>query len=222
MQHRHMERIDDVLEMLQPVARNDRRPAAADRGIVGLDEFALVHRLQAIVARQHRLLLRRSHVGEDQAVVLFQRIPGLAHLVPEAAAVRLARLLQAMAGRVELPAVVAAADAVVLDLAIIERGAAMTAARMQQPRPALAVAKQDEVFAERAHLARRIAGIGGKSDRVPVAAQQLAHRLAASDLDQLGAVARRFHLIGGVEVNACGGRAPMTSLPICWSASPVA
>jgi len=33
-QHRHVVGVDYVLEVLQPVAGNDGRPAAADRGVV--------------------------------------------------------------------------------------------------------------------------------------------------------------------------------------------
>ena len=160
VQHRHVVGVDHVLEMLQPVAGDDGRAAAADRGVVGLDELAVVHLLQAFVARQHRLFLGRSHIGEDQPVAFLDRIPGLAHLVLELAAVGLAGLLQAMALGVELPAVIAAADAVFLDLAVIERGAAVAAARMQQAGAAVPVAEQDQVLAERADFAGDIGGVG--------------------------------------------------------------
>ena len=144
--------IDHVLEMLQPVAGNDGRSAAADRGVVGLDELAVVHFFQRFVARQHRLFLGRSHIGEDQPVAFLDRVPGLAHLVLELAAVGLAGLFEAMAFGVEFPAVVAAADAVLLDLAVIERGAAVAAARMQQADAAMPVAEQDQILAERANF----------------------------------------------------------------------
>nr|WP_229191419.1 hypothetical protein [Bradyrhizobium brasilense] len=122
--------VGDVLEMLQPVAGDHGRAAAADRGIVGLDELAVVHVFQALVARQHRPFLGRPHIGEDQAVAFLHRIPGLAHLVLEQAAVGLAGLFEAAALGVEFPAVIAAADTVFLDLAVIELGAAVAAARM--------------------------------------------------------------------------------------------
>ena len=105
-----------------------------------------------------------------------------------------------MALGVELPAVIAAADAVVLDLAVIERGAAMAAAGMEQAQPAVAVAKQDQILAERAELAGNVGGVGRKADRVPVAPQQFAHRRAAADLGQLGAGGGRLHGIGGAEI----------------------
>src|SRR6185312_270265 len=96
--------VDDVLKMLQPVAGNDIGPAAADRRIIGLDELAIVHVFQAFVARQGRLLLGRSEIGEDQAVAFLHGVPGLAHLVLEQAALGLAGLFEAMALGVELPA----------------------------------------------------------------------------------------------------------------------
>ena len=129
--------------MLQPVAGNDRRAAAADRGIVGLDELAGVHVLEAFVARQHRLFLGRAQIGEDQAVALLDRIPGLAHLVAMRAAVGLAGLLEAMALDVEQPAVIAAADAALLDLAVVERGAAM--AQRGCTRPGSAVPSRNRI-----------------------------------------------------------------------------
>src|ERR1700704_5709182 len=90
-------------------------------------------------------------IGEDQSIAFGNRVPGLAHLVPELAAIGFAGLFKAAAFGIELPAVIAAADAVLLDLAIIERGAAMAAAGVQQPDAAVLVAKQDQVLAERTH-----------------------------------------------------------------------
>jgi hypothetical protein len=74
-----------------------------------------------------------------------------------------------MAFGVELPAVVAAADAVFLDLAVVERRAAVAAAGVQQADPAVFVAKQDQVFTQRAHFSGDIGGVGGERDRMPVA-----------------------------------------------------
>ncbi|MGY4419174.1 hypothetical protein ACVWY2_001599 [Bradyrhizobium sp. JR6.1] len=196
----HMIGVGDVLEMLQPVAGDHGGPAAADRGIIGLDEFAVVHILQALVARQHRLLICRAHIGEDQAVAFLHRIPGLAHLALEQAAFGLAGLFEAAALGVELPAVIAATDAVFLDLAVIECGAAMAAARMQEAHPAMPVAEQDQVFAECTDFSGDIGGVADEADRVPVAAQQLAHRCAADDRGELGPGGGRFHRIGRAEI----------------------
>jgi hypothetical protein len=200
VQHRDVVGVDHILEMLQPVAGNDRRAAAADRGVVGLDELALVHPLQAVIARQHRLFLGGAEIGEDQPIPLPNGIPGLAHLVLEQSALGLAGLLQAMALGVEFPAVIAAADAVILDLAVIERGAAMAAAGVQQADTAALVAKQDEIFAEDANFPGDIGGIGDQSDRVPIAAEQFAHRRAAPDRSQFGPRRGRSQGIAGSEI----------------------
>ena len=45
MQHRYVKRIDDVFVMLEPIARDDGGTSAADRGVVGFDEFAFAHDL---------------------------------------------------------------------------------------------------------------------------------------------------------------------------------
>ena len=101
---------------------------------------------------------------------------------------------------VELPAVIAAADAVLLDLAIIERGAAVAAAGVQQADAAVLVAEQHQVLAQRANLLRRVGGVADEPDRMPVAAEQFAHRRAAHDRGELGARVRRLHRIGGAEI----------------------
>ena len=46
----------------------------------------------------------------------------------------------------------------------------MAAARMEQAQPAVAVAEQDQILAERADFAGNVGGIGRQTDRVPVAA----------------------------------------------------
>src|SRR5712671_975792 len=143
------------------------------------------------------LFLGWTHIGEDQPIAFGNRVPGLAHLVPELAAIGFAGLLKATALSIELPAVIAAADAVLLDLAIIERGAAVAAAGVQQADTAMPVAEQDEVFAERANFSGDVGGVGHKTDRVPVTPEQFPHRRAAPDLGQFGPRGGRLYGIGG-------------------------
>ena len=81
-----MERVDDVLVMLQPVAGCDGATTAADAGVVHVDELSGVELLQRVVARQHGLAVGRPQVGKDEAVALLHGVPGLAHLVAELAA----------------------------------------------------------------------------------------------------------------------------------------
>ena len=187
-----MKRIDHVLPVLQPVARHDLRAAAADRAVVGLDEFAGPEFLEAVVARQQRLLLRRAQIGEYQAVALLDRIPGLAHLV----AARPAALARRAARGSGLPRRTASRDSSSGCRAPRPcrsrawcRGA-RSADRRGPARPC-AVAKQDQVFAEHAHRRGRVAGVRREADRMPVAAQQFAHRRAGADLGELGVVGRR-------------------------------
>ena len=97
---------------------------------------------------QKRLFVWRPHIGPHQAIALLQGIPGLNDAIAAASTVGFAGLLEAAAFHVEQPAVIAAADAVLLDPAVVERGAAMGAARMQQARAALAIAEDDEVLAK--------------------------------------------------------------------------
>ena len=169
--------------------------------VVGFDHLARLELFQALVARQHRLFLRRPHIGEDQSVELLHGVPGLAHAIALEAAFGLARLLEAMALGIEQPAVVAAANAAVLDAAVIERRAAVAAVRLHQPRPPAPVTEQDEVLAQHADGFRRRAGIGDEADRVPITPQQFAHRLAASDLGQGDVVARKLARIAGAGVD---------------------
>src|SRR5476649_1455668 len=96
---------------------------------------------------------------------------------------------------------IAAANAALLDLAEVERRAAMAAARFHQPRPAGLVAEQHEILAQYAHLARRVRGVRAESDRMPIAAHQLAHRRATPDLGQRDDVAGRSAGVSG----ACVG-----------------
>jgi hypothetical protein len=140
-ENRHVSGATTFFEMLQPVAGDDGGTASAKRGVVGLDELPVIHPLQAIVRRQHRSFLGRSQIGENQSVAFLNRVPGLAHLVLERAAVRLTGLFEATALGVELPAVIAAADAVLLDLAIVRGWSAVAATRVQQARAATAVAE---------------------------------------------------------------------------------
>ena len=70
----------------------------------------------------------------------------------------IARLLEAPPLDVEEPAVIAAADAFRLHLAVVQRRAAMAAARMDEARPPSTVAKQDQVLAEDPDRLRPIEG----------------------------------------------------------------
>ena len=72
----------------------------------------------------------------------------------------------------------------------------------QQAGIAALVAKQDQVFAEHAQLARHVAGVGGQADRMPVAAQQLAHGRARAHLCEVLAAAGRRAAVGRAGVRS--------------------
>ncbi len=177
MQHLDVEGVHDVVVHVQPgIGHHLRAVGVAVRahGVVrGEVALALLQRLQVVVARQHRHPVRRAHIGPDQAVALLHRIPGLARRFPVQAAVGLAGLLQAHALHAELPAMVAAADAVRLDVAIEERGAAVHAARIEQARPPRAVAEDQQVFAQYPDLLRPRGDVAGRQHRLPEAAHVL-------------------------------------------------
>src|SRR6516164_4593241 len=103
----------------------------------------------------------------------------------ESPASRFARLFEAMSLRVEQPAVVAAANAALLNFAVVERRPAMAASAVQQTRSTPTVAKQYQILAERAYASRRIGGVLGQCNRVPVPAQELSHRRTAPDPNQI-------------------------------------
>src|SRR5262249_35579621 len=98
MQDVDMERIRAVFPILQPVPRHDLYAVvAADAETRVRCENLLVGReaLQCVPARQHRLLLRQAHIGEDEPVELLHRIPGLSDAVLSYSAIRLAGLVEA-------------------------------------------------------------------------------------------------------------------------------
>ena len=99
----------------------------------------------------------------------------------------LGRGVQAVAVPVIFPAVVEAAQPVFLDAAVVEARPAMAAVLGDQPRLARRVAKEHQILAQDAYrlCAERVfRQLGGRRDRLPVTAHQLAHGGARSDLGQ--------------------------------------
>ena len=166
-------RIDGVLLALKPVARH-----------VGEHDLAkAVAPGERLPHRQFRRR-QRAQIGEQQAGAFLDRIGlGLA------AGLRrfrtggvLVGLFEAAAGLVHQPAVIAAADAGLLDPAIGHVGAAVRTVAVDQAVPAAAVAVEHEVLAHQADGLDRVGiELAGAGDRLPVAAQQFAHRRAGSD-----------------------------------------
>src|SRR5690242_17334210 len=97
----------------------------------------------------------------------------------------LAGHFETLASGVVEPAVIAAADAALLDLAPFERRPAMRAMRFERADAPSLVAKDDDLLAEELFLARQILQLLGETDRLPIAAQEFAHRAARLDAGQL-------------------------------------
>ena len=195
VQDEHVVRVHGVLVGLEPVAGG--LGGAAEGEVVDDHDLLVVAQvLEDVVAGEYRLAVGRAHVGEDQAVVLLHRVPGLPVVGPVAAPVGLAGLVQAGAVGGEQPAVVGAADPVVLDPAVVEGGAPVAAAGLDEAGPAAAVAEQDQVLAEDPDLAGQAGRLGAEGDRMPVAPEQLPRGGARGGLDQVGIPASRRPAVG--------------------------
>src|SRR5205823_14566600 len=68
----------------------------------------------------------------------------------------------------------------------------MRAMRIERADPALLVAKDDDLLAEQLLLPRQVLQLLGQTDRLPITAQEFAHRAARLDAGQL--VIRRWDL----------------------------
>ena len=163
--------VDAHLEGLQPVAM--------PQALVG--EGVGARGLEAVEAREGRLRSRLAEPGEQNAAALHHRVLALAHALVQAAAQGFGRGVQASARGIELPAVEGAAQAIALEAAVGQIGAAVRAVAVQQSPAAGVVAEQHHVLPHHAHGLQRTLGharVGGgvelvdQGHRLPVAAQQ--------------------------------------------------
>ena len=166
VQEHRMRRVHHVLLHLEPVA------GIGD--VVG--HQPVVRHGQRVVGREFGPLVRRAHIGEDQPVMLLDRVGAVIEPVLERARRRLARRLQNPPVGREQPAVIAAAQALGLDDAVFERGAAVAAVKIEQPPIPAARPKQHEVLAEHAHPERQLADLGGDRDGLPEGAGDIRRR----------------------------------------------
>ena len=169
-----MNRIDGVLLALEPVA-----------GHFGEHDLAkAVFEGEGLPHRQFWRRLR-AHIGPQEACELAHRVGGGGAAL---AAFRfgvgdvLVGLLQALPALIELPTVIEAADALLLDRAAGQIGAAVRAMARDEPETAAEVFVERQVLAEEPHrLDRVVVELAGAGDRHPVAPQQIAHRRARPD-----------------------------------------
>ena len=108
-----------------------------------------------LIFGQRRLLLRRSHIGPQHPAALHQRIGFELDLLAEAAFDRLRRHFDALAGMVVFPAVIGAAQPVLLVAAEPERDAAMRAEFVDQAVASLGVAEGEQPLGQELHPHRR-------------------------------------------------------------------
>ena len=106
------------------------------------------------------------------------------HLRAKAALGRLGRHLDDVAFNVHLPAVIEAAQAVLLVAAVRQRCAAMRAMQIERAQAPGRIAKHDEVFAEQANAQRRAVRLFhflGEARGQPIATHHPPHRRIAFD-----------------------------------------
>ena len=144
---------------------------------------------------QGRCLGAGAHIDPDEAGALDGAIGLGLHLVLEVLLWRHARHVDALARRVELPAVIEAADTAFLVAAEEQRGAAVRAAMIHHANAATAVAEGDQLLAQQHEPHRRSVALElrGLQRRHPVFAHQRAHRRTGPDPGELGAFARGRH-----------------------------
>ena len=114
--------VHDVLVDLQPVARMEgghRHELVVFGPVVGVE------------IRKGWLFLGRTHVGENEAISLLRRIGAVVNRLVDLAVPGLGRHLEDRAIDVVDPAVITAADALLLDDAVFERRTAVAAMTLQ-------------------------------------------------------------------------------------------
>src|SRR5579875_599725 len=173
-----MRGVEPAFERLQPVAiLEGLRDVAMRRGYARPFEIG-----------RAGLMLLGSHIGPDDAAALDRRIGFDLDAVLHRAGRRLARQIDTSARRIELPAVIDAAQAAFLVAAEEQRRAPMRAISIDEADRAVAVAEGDEVLAQKPYADRRAIALGQfarQSRRLPIASHQIAHgrpRADAADL----------------------------------------
>jgi hypothetical protein len=198
-----VDRIAAVLDNLHPVAWQ----------VHAEGHWRVVLRMVGtVVGREGGLLLDRPHVGEQQSAPLVDLVGALAEVLLDAAGRRLGRRVKNGAVDIEMPAVVAAADAALGNDAVLERCTAVHAMPMQQSDASRAIAKHHQVFAQQAHGHRQVLEFGAEQKRMPVAAQVFAAGRAGAHRGDEAVVVRR----GPVVVAAVG---PYVSASTLWACS---
>ena len=171
-----MRGVEIALDRLQPVA------AALHEAVLDL----VLRQERGFERRQVRRALALAHIDPDEAVLLGGEIGLGAHLVLEILVRRHVGHLETVAIDVVFPAVIDAAQTVLLVAPVEEGGAAMRAAVVEHADPAGAVAKRHQLLAEQHEADGRAVGheFGGKRRRNPVLPHEAAHRRAGAGVRQ--------------------------------------
>ena len=154
--------VHDVFLALEPVALGCAADPWADPGV---ECPAVVH--QDVVLGKLGDLIRRPHVGEEEAAELLHRIAGLLDALLLRAVGRLERHLEAVAFDVVEPSVVAAADALGLDTAVFEGYAPMAATEEQQTWAPVSIPECHQVLAQDTHPLRHVSQVLREADGLP-------------------------------------------------------
>src|SRR5205823_2428632 len=180
MQEAEMRGVDFAFEALQPIALALRE-----------DDVDLTLRQQGrLDLRQRRRFLALAHIDIDQAVALGDPIRLRLDVALEIRVVGDVRRIDAIALRVELPAVIEAAQAVLLVAPQKQRGAAVRTFVVHDPDPTRGVAERDQSLAEQHQPDRRAIALQFRRHRRrnPILPHQIAHDGARPDADQIFAV----------------------------------
>lgn len=126
MQHHQVIGVDDILVMLQPVAVLDHpdgvvapQPHPAQHDVLA-PFLTIPGRVDDVEPRKQRLGAGRAHIDEDEPAVFRHRVGGLPHIHRLAELLCFAWHVDALALGIVEPAVVAAAQPLLLDAAPFE------------------------------------------------------------------------------------------------------
>jgi hypothetical protein len=155
------------------------------------DDLQIAFRQQgSLDPRQRGRLRPLAHIDPDQAVALGNLVGLGFDFLRVVLTRRCVRHIDTITRGVELPAVIDAADAVLLVAPEEQGGAAMWAAVIQDPDPAGAVAERDQPFAEQHQPHRRAVALQLRRHRRrnPVLPHHFAHHSAGPDTEEVFAV----------------------------------
>ena len=164
--------IDRALHALEPVAWQDGMPDLAEDVVP--DEH--------VPTRQQRGR-ERTQIGPNEPAELLRGVSGRANLILQGAVLGFEGNIQTASLRVEQPAGVGTAQALLLRDAVGERAQAVRTIQADQAETVLEVAIQGEVLTKDSQRLDRlfVTQLGRRSHGLPVSAHQLAHGRAAPD-----------------------------------------